>query len=84
MKTRVLPVDGALSGLGTRPNTGFVGDAVRVDESGFIVADMHMQSSVPGVFVAGDVRNTPLRQVVTAVGDAAIAVASAEHYLENL
>ena len=43
-----------------------------------------MATSIPGVFAAGDVRNTPLRQVVTAVGDAAIAVASAEHYLDNL
>ncbi len=42
-----------------------------------------METSVPGVFAAGDVRNTPLRQVVTAVGDAAIAAVSAEHYIEN-
>jgi thioredoxin reductase (NADPH) len=39
---------------------------------------------VPGVFAAGDVRNTPLRQVVTAVGDGAIAAISAENYIENI
>jgi thioredoxin reductase (NADPH) len=42
-----------------------------------------MQTSIPGVFTAGDVRDTPLRQVSTAVGDGAIAAVSAEHYLEN-
>jgi thioredoxin reductase (NADPH) len=43
-----------------------------------------METSVPGVFAVGDVRNTPLRQIVTAVGDAAIAAVSAEHYIENI
>jgi thioredoxin reductase (NADPH) len=39
---------------------------------------------VAGVYAAGDVRSTPLRQIATAVGDAAIAAFSAEHYLENV
>jgi thioredoxin reductase (NADPH) len=82
--TKDLAVAGCFIWVGTRPNTGFIGDTINVDESGFIIADVNMETSVPGVFVAGDVRNTPLRQVVTAVGDAAIAVASAENYLENL
>jgi len=43
-----------------------------------------MQTSVAGVYAAGDVRSTPLRQIATAVGDAAIAVFSAEHYLQNV
>lgn len=80
----VLEVDGCFVWIGTSPNTAFVKDAVRCDEYGFIEADGHMQTSEPGVYAAGDVRNTPLRQIVTAVGDAAIAVASAEHYIENL
>jgi len=43
-----------------------------------------METSVPGLFAAGDGRNTPLRQISTAVGDAAIAAFSAEHYIESL
>lgn len=43
-----------------------------------------METSVPGVFVAGDIRNTPLRQVSTAIGDGAIAAISAEHFIENM
>ncbi len=53
-------------------------------EDGYIVADSHMRTNVPGVFVAGDVRITPLRQVITAAADGAIAATTAEHYLEGL
>ncbi|MCJ7615122.1 MAG: NAD(P)/FAD-dependent oxidoreductase, partial [Desulfobacterales bacterium] len=66
------------------PNTEFLKDEVKVDDYGFIIVDSNMQSSVPGVFAAGDVRSTGLRQIVNAAGDAAIAVFSAEHYIENL
>jgi len=83
-ETRDLAVAGCFVWVGTRPNTGFIGDAIKVEDGGFIIADGNMKTSAPGVFVAGDVRNTPLRQIVTAVGDAAIAVASAQHYLENI
>ena len=81
---RELAVEGCFMWVGILPNTGFLGNAVDVDESGFIITDAHMQTSVPGVFAAGDVRNTPLRQVATAVGDAAIAAVSAEHYVEQV
>ena len=79
-----LPVDGCFIWVGILPNTQFLGDTVELDEFGFIRVNHHMETSVPGVFAAGDVRNTPLRQIVTAVGDAAIAAFSAEHYIANL
>jgi len=79
-----LSVDGCFIWVGINPNTEFLGGAIKLDEAGFIVADLNMETSVPGVFAAGDVRNTPLRQIATSVGDAAIAVASAEHYIEKL
>jgi thioredoxin reductase (NADPH) len=77
-------VDGCFIWVGTIPNAQFLGDSVKLDEYGFIIADLNMETSVPGVFAAGDVRNTPLRQVVTAVGDGAIAAISAENYIENI
>ncbi len=83
-ETRDLAVEGCFMWVGILPNTGFLGDAVEFDEGGFVVTDAHMQTSIPGVFAAGDVRNTPLRQVATAVGDAAIAAVSAEHYVEQV
>ncbi len=79
-----LSVDGCFIWVGTIPNAQFLGDSLKLDEYGFIIADLNMETSVPGVFAAGDVRNTPLRQVVTAVGDGAIAAISAENYIENI
>lgn len=81
---KTLKADGCFIWIGILPNTDFLNDAVETDEFGFICADAKMQTSVPGVYVAGDVRDTPLRQIATAVGDAAIAAISAEHFIENL
>lgn len=83
-ETRDLAVEGCFIWVGISPNTSFLGDAVELDQAGFIKADSSMATSVPGVFVAGDARVTPLRQVSTAVGDAAIAAVSAQHYLEQV
>ncbi|MBW2556833.1 MAG: thioredoxin-disulfide reductase [Deltaproteobacteria bacterium] len=81
---KTLSVDGCFIWVGEMPNTKFLADGIKLDEKGFIVANLNMETSVPGVFVAGDVRNTPLRQVATAVGDGAVAAFSAGHYIENL
>jgi thioredoxin reductase (NADPH) len=82
-KTQI-SVDGCFIWVGTIPNAQFLGDSLKLDAYGFIISDLNMETSVPGVFAAGDVRNTPLRQVVTAVGDGAIAAISAENYIENI
>jgi thioredoxin reductase (NADPH) len=83
-ETDTLPVDGCFIWVGTDPNTQFLGDAIKVDKSGFVIVDLNMETSVPGVYAAGDIRNPLCRQIVTAVGDAAMAVYSAEHYLEKI
>ncbi|HAO22606.1 MAG: thioredoxin-disulfide reductase [Desulfobacteraceae bacterium IS3] len=83
-ESKELPVNGCFIWIGIAPNADFLGDSIRRDQFGFIIADDRMQTSVPGVFVAGDVRNTPLRQIATAIGDAAIAAASAEHHIQHL
>lgn len=82
-KTRELSVDGCFRWVGILPNTEFLKGAVEMDEYGFIRADIRMETSVPGIFAVGDVRNTPLRQITTAVGDAAIAASAAEQYVES-
>jgi thioredoxin reductase (NADPH) len=79
-----LAVSGFFIFIGTHPNTDFLCKEIKTDERGFIIVDHNMETSVSGIYAAGDVRNTPLRQVVTAAGDAAIAAFSAEKYIENL
>jgi thioredoxin reductase (NADPH) len=81
---KTLSVDGCFIWVGEIPNTKFLADGVKLDEKGFIEANLNMETSVHGVFAAGDVRNTPLRQIATAVGDGAVAAFSAGHYIENL
>ncbi|RLC23610.1 MAG: thioredoxin-disulfide reductase [Deltaproteobacteria bacterium] len=81
---KAIKADGCFIWVGILPNTSFLNDAVDTDDFGFIRADAKMQTSVPGVYAVGDVRDTPLRQISTAVGDAAIAAVSAEHFIENL
>jgi thioredoxin reductase (NADPH) len=81
---KTLKADGCFIWIGILPNTSFLNDSVETDEYGFIRVDTKMQTSVPGVFAVGDVRDTPLRQIATAVGDAAIAAVCAEHFIENV
>lgn len=79
---RKLDVDGIFVFVGIIPNTGFVD--CRKDEQGFIVTDAKMNTSIHGVFAAGDCRVTPLRQVATAVGDGAIAATMAEEHISEM
>jgi len=81
-ETSDIAVDGIFVFVGISPNTGFI-DCAK-DSQGFIVTNENMETSVPGVFAAGDCRVTPLRQVVTSVGDAAIAAFKAEEYVSEL
>ena len=80
---KTIKADGCFIWVGILPNTEFLNKSLKTDETGFIQADKTMQTSVPGVFAVGDVRDTPLRQVSTAVGDGAMAAVSAEHYIED-
>ena len=79
-----LKVDGIFVYIGSTPNSSMVKDLVDLDENGFIITDNCMKTSVPGLFAAGDVRNTNFRQLATAIGDGAIAANSAERYLGEL
>ncbi len=81
---RTLAADGCFIWVGIEPTTGFVGDSLELNDWGFIKTDGSMETSVPGVYAVGDVRDTPLRQIATAVGDGAIAATMAEHYVENI
>ena len=78
-ETTEVPAGGIFEYIGIVPNTDFAD--VDKDESGFIIADGFMKTSMEGVFAAGDCRTTPLRQVSTAVADGAVAAVSVEKYI---
>ena len=79
-----LKTDGVFPYIGFVPNVEGISGQLEQDANGFIVTDDTMQTSVKGVFAAGDVRNTPLRQVVTAASDGAVSAFYASKYLEIL
>lgn len=70
--------------VGTTPISNFVEKLGICDESGYIQVNNLMETSVPGIYAAGDVRITPLRQIATAVSDGAIAAFEAEKYIDNI
>lgn len=80
---KVLDVKGAFIYTGVIPNTDFLKGVVDMDSKGFIKTDEKLKTSKDGVFAAGDVRTTPLRQVATAVGDGALAAYGVREYLEG-
>lgn len=67
--------------VGRVPASQLLGDLVDLDAQGYVIADQTMATKTAGLFVAGDVREKPLRQIVTAVSDGAIAATSAAAYL---
>jgi len=77
------PCDGVFIFVGYAPNTGFLKDALLMDESGYIITDDNCLASKPGIFACGDCRKKLLRQVVTACGDGATAAFNCQHYIEN-
>jgi thioredoxin reductase (NADPH) len=77
-------VDGIFVAIGHIPDTGFLGKLLKLDDKGYIITDDKLQTSEPGIFAIGDVRNTYLRQVATAVGDGANVSSSVEKYLHGI
>ena len=82
--TSELAASGIFVFIGFRPNTGIIADHVDHDSAGYVITDWNMQTSIPGLFAAGDVRVQLTRQVTTAVGDATTAAIAAEKYLTAL
>ena len=75
-----LAVAGVFVAVGIRPGTELVRDMVACDEGGYVIAGEDCITNVPGLYVAGDVRKKPIRQIITAVADGANAAVSVGNY----
>lgn len=82
-ETKDLTLDGLFIAIGHQPNTKFLGVQLELDERGYVVYSNETNSSVEGVFVAGDVCDHKYRQAVTAAGAGSKAALDAEEYLEH-
>lgn len=81
---REIPTEGVFLFVGLIPNTDLVRDLANREPDGAVRVDRAMRTSAPGLFACGDCTATPLRQVITACGDGAVAAYSAQLYVEDL
>lgn len=82
--TKTVPCSGVFIYIGFYPNSEYLKGSSILDGEGYVITGPDMATSIPGVFGVGDVRTTPLRQIVSAAGDGAIAAMEAYRYLDNL
>jgi thioredoxin reductase (NADPH) len=80
----VLEVAAIFVSIGLHPYTGYLKDIVSLNEEGYIITNERLQTDVPGIFAAGDIRANSARQVVVAAGDGATAAIYAEKYIAGL
>ena len=78
-----LAVSGIFIAVGLRPNTGYLEGLLPLDQGGFILVNEQMETSIPGIFAAGDIRAGSIRQVVSAAGDGATAAIASERFLSS-
>ncbi len=82
LEIKELKADGVFIFVGIHPHTQFLGDLLKLDETGFILTDQDMHTSLEGIWACGDCRKKTLTQVITACSDGAIAAFNANRYLE--
>ncbi len=80
---REIPCDGLFVAVGHVPNTELYQGQVELDQAGYVLADETTQTNLPGVFAVGDLRKKPLRQVITAASDGAVAAHFIEEYVST-
>ena len=82
-ETRDLPVEAVFIFIGQTPNSSVLRGLVPLDPGGHAIVDLWMQTPIPGLYVAGDIRAEAARQLVTAAGDGATAAIRAEHFIAD-
>lgn len=81
---REVPCDGVFVAIGRVPDTELVRGQVTLDERGYVASDETTRTNLPGVFAVGDLRQKPVRQIVTAVADGAVCAKYVEEYMMGL
>ncbi|MCK5589808.1 MAG: thioredoxin-disulfide reductase [Dehalococcoidales bacterium] len=80
----LLAVDGVFVAIGLIPNTEYLRGVLPLDEWGYIVTTELMETTVQGIFAAGDIRHNSVKQAIAAAGDGAVAALSAEKFVDSL
>jgi thioredoxin reductase (NADPH) len=83
-ETTEVPVSGVFFYVGNEPNTRFLDGVVELNEAGYVVTDDRLETSVPGIYAAGDARANHFKQVILAAAEGALAALSAQRYLETI
>lgn len=81
---KTVEVDGVFMAIGYTPTSDAIKKIINTDEAGYVITDEEMRTNIRGVYAVGDIRKKPLRQVITAVSDGAVAAVSASKYVEEL
>jgi len=81
-ESRELAVEGVFILIGYLPNNGLIPPAIRLNELGFVITDEKCETNVPGIFVAGDLRQKFVNQIVVAAADGCVAAMAAANYIE--
>ena len=76
-----LDISGVFVAVGFRPNTNYLKNIMALADNGTIITNEKMETAVPGIFAAGDIRSSSIRQVAAAVGDGSVAAIYAERYI---
>jgi thioredoxin reductase (NADPH) len=80
----VLKLDGVFVAIGQSPNTHLVKDVLHLDQGGYIITNVKMETNLPGVLAAGDIRSHSIRQTISAAGDGATAAIYADRYINGM
>lgn len=80
----LVAVDGVFVAIGLVPNTEYLRGVLPLDEGGYIITTELMETTVPGIFAAGDIRHNSVKQAIVAAGNGAVAALSAERFIDSL